>query len=114
LLSKLEVEREVQTWAANYAVNKVEVDDDGTDGRLTPVERVDECTIEQVLRSCPPPRPELKIILLNVLPASTERDDGSSMGKSSLMVQSLLGGINSTLHTMYSIKKDKKWIFTFP
>jgi hypothetical protein len=54
LLSKLEVEREVQTWAANYAVNKVEVDDDGTDGRLTPVERVDECTIEQVLRSCPP------------------------------------------------------------
>ena len=45
-LSKLEAEREVQTWAAKYAVDDEE-EDDGTDGRLTLVERVvEECTIE--------------------------------------------------------------------
>lgn len=38
-LSKLEAEREVQTWAAKYAVDDDdEEEDDGTDGRLTLVE----------------------------------------------------------------------------
>jgi hypothetical protein len=46
-LSKLEAEREVQTWAAKYAAEEEE-DDDGTDGKLTLVEEVGagECSIE--------------------------------------------------------------------
>jgi hypothetical protein len=39
-LSKLEAEREVQTWAAKYAVEEEE-EDDGTDGKLTLVEEVE-------------------------------------------------------------------------
>jgi hypothetical protein len=46
LLSKLEAEREAQTWVAKYAVDDEEEEDDGAGGRLTPVERVEECTIE--------------------------------------------------------------------
>jgi hypothetical protein len=47
-LSKLEAEREVQTWAAKYAKDEDEEEDDGSDGRLTLVEQVvgEECTIE--------------------------------------------------------------------
>jgi hypothetical protein len=47
-LSKLEAEREVQTWAAKYAEEEGEEDeeDDGTDGKLTLVEEVGECSIE--------------------------------------------------------------------
>ena len=44
LLSKLEVKREVQTWAAKYADDEEE--DDGTDVGLTTVKRVEESTIE--------------------------------------------------------------------
>jgi hypothetical protein len=47
-LSKLEAEREVQTWAAKYVAEEEEEEDDGTDGKLTLVEEVGvgECSIE--------------------------------------------------------------------